>query len=368
METTNQNGETLNVHFNLDTWMKDLESVISNTTLYDLVIPGTHDSGTYGILEPPVQKPDFTQVLHLKKNIETLIKLIEYKSGRTQNKTIQEQLLLGARFLDLRIKRFNREKGYKLHHSSTKTTISLDEALNDIKNFIDKKEHSKEIIIVGITPGNTGNSDLTKILDTFKTKFANRIASKNFAKAHCIKDFWGEEKQIVLFWNWNSKSTNYPRKKEKGKLKIDDEFIWTYNDVKEAYAGQKSTPGTFIGLLSSEIDSWENEKYTKKLNIPFIIQGVVPAPLVNKEPETWKNMMKYLDNDDEINIYKMIKTVHPDFKDLVKDIWNRGKESLLNIIIIDFIDECPDFIKLLIHYNIQKHAVLSEEVEELSMH
>ena len=62
-------------------WMAELIQVAPEVKLRDLVIPGTHDSASYSL------------------SSWTLFSA----AGRTQNVSVYEQLLRGARYLDLRV-------------------------------------------------------------------------------------------------------------------------------------------------------------------------------------------------------------------------------------------------------------------------
>jgi hypothetical protein len=336
------------IDFRLDHWMEDLMDKIMNLPLSRLIMPGTHDSGTYGIPIPSWDPLD--------------IGLKTYNASRTQSKSISDQLLFGARYVDLRIRRFDGEKGYKLHHGPVKTTISLDNALNQINNFIDN--HTKEIVILGITPYDKHfQSDVNKIFNIIKTKFNNKIASPiDFPGERCIQDFWDKGKQIILFWNNNKFPSNDHDLFWKIKDKNKDEDI---DHFESAYGGIDSTPKDFTIELKKRIETWAKERKEKEdqkdrnAYRPFVIQGVVPAP-----PEWWK----YIGIDDyPINIHKMIKDVHPQFIKLIEDMWTSDQQkSLLSIITVDFFDECPDnFFKKLIQYNIQKQDVKSEQKEEI---
>ena len=329
MEIINQTGKIQSANFKLDQWMKDLQNKIGDRPLSHVIIPGTHDSGTYD--------------------------LKIYGASKTQNVNFSDQLLLGARFLDLRIvRRYNTRlnpiinKEYFIHHGSKNTGIKLKVALDQIKTFIDSKE--SEIVIIGVTTSNTGISDFDNILEIFVEEFKGKIAPRDYSRTHCIKDLQAKKYQIVLFWNWNG-ANDYPHKYQNLFWRMDlpqSDFVelwWTNNDVKYAWSGADSHPGNFYKTLKAKIENSYIE------NLSFVIQGVVPSTLANKK-NWWR--LNY------INIHANVGEVHRKFKSLVKEtlapeMWKLkgNKTNLLNIIIVDFFDECNknDFITQLISYN-----------------
>lgn len=70
-------------------------------TLYDLVLPGTHDSAAYDT-RPDLLSRGTVLPLHFRP-IRTLCTSIQTDFALTQNLTILQQLRAGARFLDIRV-------------------------------------------------------------------------------------------------------------------------------------------------------------------------------------------------------------------------------------------------------------------------
>lgn len=110
----------------LANWMNIYSSALAPLTIPELSIPGTHDSGTYDM---PI----------------TVAKSL----SKTQSLSLYEQLIAGARALDLRVGYQSDKTGderYVLVHGTWKSNTSLTEALQQVKLFIDK--HPKEIVIL----------------------------------------------------------------------------------------------------------------------------------------------------------------------------------------------------------------------------
>ena len=98
-------------------WMK---KVSDDTKLIDMSIPGTHDSGaTHSIFDV---------------------------SGKCQDLSIKQQLNVGTRFFDLRLKLVGEE--FKIVHSFVDQNLKFKKVLNDLSNYI--KENNSEFIIISI--------------------------------------------------------------------------------------------------------------------------------------------------------------------------------------------------------------------------
>jgi hypothetical protein len=98
-------------------WMWNLRTHIGDTALNQLLIPGTHDSGTYNMIG----------------------------LAQTQEDSISRQLEAGIRHLDLRVGRF--DDALRIHHSGDFTTgLTLSGVLGDVASFL--SSHPNEVVIL----------------------------------------------------------------------------------------------------------------------------------------------------------------------------------------------------------------------------
>jgi hypothetical protein len=109
-------------------WMFDIWTSIKDRKLAEVIIPGTHDSGTYQ--------------LGWGSGIN---------SAKTQNVSIGEQLKDGIRYLDLRVTEASHtgcadDSVWWLFH--TWKSYRLQEALDEIAAFVKKPANAKEVIIL----------------------------------------------------------------------------------------------------------------------------------------------------------------------------------------------------------------------------
>lgn len=110
-------------------WMADNWDFIKDKKLAQIVIPGTHDSGTYQLR--------FGNGINVAK---------------TQNVSIGEQLKDGIRYLDLRLIEAKHrdcadDSVWWIHHGGF-YSYRLQDALDEIASFVKKPANSKEVIIL----------------------------------------------------------------------------------------------------------------------------------------------------------------------------------------------------------------------------
>ncbi|XP_023220953.1 PI-PLC X domain-containing protein 1-like isoform X2 [Centruroides sculpturatus] len=107
-------------------WMNKNRKYISNLSLTELMIPGTHDSGSYATFP-------------YDDGIVTIISRYVY----AQEERIFNQLTYGIRYFDLRVARVNHQ--FIIQHGSIITKNTLEEVLSDVLDFV---ETTKEIVIL----------------------------------------------------------------------------------------------------------------------------------------------------------------------------------------------------------------------------
>lgn len=129
-------------------WMSCLPPELQNKPLWELVIPGSHDSMSYDLdLHSPIIEPNNL------KNYGRLVcvRYIVRKWGRTQEADIVQQLNAGARYFDLRIARKENDPDptrlYFYHGLLTHSDVET--VLRYIKDWAEM--HPKEIVILALS-------------------------------------------------------------------------------------------------------------------------------------------------------------------------------------------------------------------------
>ena len=165
-------------------WMSDIWTFIKDRKLAEVIIPGTHDSGTYQ--------------LGWGSGIN---------SAKTQNVSIGEQLKDGIRYLDLRVVEASHtgcadDSVWWLFH--TWKSYRLQEALDEIAAFVKKPANSKEVIILDfqdITLNYDDASAIDVLLALVQKKLGPYIVPIDQASNwhnSTLADFVGQGRQIIV--------------------------------------------------------------------------------------------------------------------------------------------------------------------------
>lgn len=133
-------GSTLNDSgVSPETWMHDLAPYLGSRRLSDIVIPGSHDTGTYGLIDDPI----------------SLI-------GKAQTEDITHQLNDGIREFDIRVgwNGSNAVGGlagcsntgyyYVVHGALSACSVKLQSVFDQIEQWANKPGHEQEILLVSL--------------------------------------------------------------------------------------------------------------------------------------------------------------------------------------------------------------------------
>lgn len=192
-------------------WMEAMSNLICDKRLIDMVLPGTHDSGTSEINISSSYSPEYytESVFESKKNY--INEARSYKAiidgeekeffsiwAKTQPLTIEEQLYAGIRYFDLRICMMDDGKLYFCHGMRG---ALVSKTIKDIKNFI--KNRRKEIIVLDFNhfyPRDSFNHEelLDELWGAFKEDIVYPPSECEYYK---IKDIWDTNRQIIVFYD-----------------------------------------------------------------------------------------------------------------------------------------------------------------------
>ena len=170
-----------------DQWMNLYSNTLGILTLTEMTLPGTHDSGTYHLLN------DFAKPW-----------------TETQDISLNAQLKRGIRVLDLRIGQ-NKPGDYLIVHDVFRTNYTLKEALKEVTDFIDST--SKEIVVLDfhrfVNLGE-GIFDYDQLKSQIKIYLSGYYLHVSQGKDKRLKDIWAsvEKNRIVVAWN-NNNSDSY---------------------------------------------------------------------------------------------------------------------------------------------------------------
>jgi hypothetical protein len=149
-----------------DHWMADLSTDIGPLPIGEVIIPGSHDTGTYAL-------NDFMAAAAPAYAV-------------TQDIDVAAQLQHGIRQLDIRATYHDRGNGavdyYILHSDSFITDLSLEDILDDVQAWVATPGHEKEIVILRVRASSNDNpARFNEICQHFKSSFGSLLIAPSSA-------------------------------------------------------------------------------------------------------------------------------------------------------------------------------------------
>ena len=166
----------------LKSWMWQYQRFIGHKKFTDLILPGTHDSGTYD-----------------------MVTVVGRGWTKCQNLCIREQLEAGARVLDLRIGFQNSETGnqrFILVHDTWRTHITVHDALEQVKAFCSANNGEVVVLDFHRFVDLDGNSDGMKeeLIEIVKNQLSDKMIGYE-RKDETLNDFVASSGRVIPAWN-----------------------------------------------------------------------------------------------------------------------------------------------------------------------
>lgn len=182
-------------------WMAGLP-VLSTLPLTQLPIPGTHDSGSYGITPRSewalTGKSQFGFLTELPQFLQDLlVKPIAAAWGKTQSNDIYDQLASGIRYLDLRLT--NEPDGQIYLEHGLRAELAS-EAIDDIAQFA--AAHPREALIVYVQGINNFTPEThAEFIAEMQAAFGSRMAPRALGTSATLADLWAIDKNVIVVYN-----------------------------------------------------------------------------------------------------------------------------------------------------------------------
>lgn len=290
---------------NTSSWMYDNRELIYNKSLYDITIPGTHDSGSYNLTGKTF--------IDIPNEYEGLIKIAEYlhipidkiiiQWTQTQTVDITQQLNYGSRYLDLRICYYNNQ--WYIHHNFI-VGIPLINVLDQIEQFLIKEQG--EIVIIELTHILNSSEKAIKLLNnTLYTKFKDFLYKTATYKNETIGKLVGQGQRLFI---------------------VSSADIYMYgNSIINTWANTYNTT-QMIKYNDNVMNNWYTNKYKGLLKLSWVL-----TPTINTIIEGLfsDNSLTKLEKDLDSMLYTWMNNYL--YKEIVKC------PIFPNIIIVDFIEK-----------------------------
>lgn len=212
-----------------ENWM----SYFQNKSIHELVIPGSHDSFAY----------DFKILGPNESGMPRIANLFIKLWAKCQSKTIYEQLLMGIRYFDIRITKYNGEY-YTIH---SLIAVPVNQVLHDILLFIDTFPTEKIILDfnhlyiddvkefeeylkfqIGDKAVSNNNDNIVAAIGTLDKPLFVFVDDDNtsFFNSDILKSFWHDTNDVNLL------TTSMSEESKEGLLRITQAILTpTQSDV-----------------------------------------------------------------------------------------------------------------------------------------
>lgn len=189
------------LNVDLSDWMADLPA-LSTLPLTQIPIPGTHDSGSYGITASSpwalTGKDQFGFLTELPGFLQDLIvKPIAAGWGKTQSKTLYEQFDDGIRYVDLRL---TNEPDGVVYLEHGLRSVPFTEVVDDIGAFA--TEHPQEALVIYIQGiKNFSPETHAAVIAQMDAAFGSRMAPRALGTSATLADLWAADKNVIVVYN-----------------------------------------------------------------------------------------------------------------------------------------------------------------------
>ncbi len=182
-------------------WMGDLPA-LSTLPLTEIPIPGTHDSGSYGITaQSPwalTAQSQFGFLTELPGFLQDLIvKPIAAGWAKTQSNDLYDQFSEGIRYVDLRL---TNEPDGQVYLEHGLRSVLFTDAVDDIAAFA--TEHPREALVIYIQGINNFTPEThAAVIAQMTEAFGSRMAPRVMGTSSTLQDLWEADKNVIVVYN-----------------------------------------------------------------------------------------------------------------------------------------------------------------------
>lgn len=209
-------------------WMYDSREVIGNRRLTDIAIPGTHDSGTYGITATSAGANDGKGVStviawinevesHWYSRILDEFGVLDFVKGaaslitswwaKTQHNNFPTQLADGIRYFDLRVQ----QSGSSYYCVHSLLGANLQDLLSGIQAFYRNPASSHEILLLDFqhTFDMNNESFAALLKNVLRDADGNSLMIPR-GPVPCLNDLWATKQRVVVFFDDDATVAAHP--------------------------------------------------------------------------------------------------------------------------------------------------------------
>lgn len=230
----------------------------SKAAIKDIMLPGSHDSGTYNITIDSEYSPDgfyFVDELNILKST-TLANKIFANWSKTQPLKVRQQLEQGIRYFDIRLC----ARGSSVYICHGKYSVDFSRFIQDMKQFLDDPRYRQELVILDINhlyemnPAHH-NTAINELLHSFGSKIADK---NNFGLDSALEDFWKNNKQVIIIYHDHAVRKAYPE-------------LWSSSTISSIWP-DKTNGKDLINSLNANLERRLNSEDNQRF---YVVQGIL---------------------------------------------------------------------------------------------
>lgn len=282
-------------------WMAQIPN---DRILNQLIIPGTHDSGTYGITPDSLFSLSSDDVLPLWletiSNLlpKSIIRPIVAKWSKTQPDSLTQQLNAGIRYFDMRVCHFTNGSNiddFYLCHTLLGETLS--DALTQIQQFA--LSHPDEIIILDINHiyNIKSDDDETQLMQLLSHNLSGVAVANTYTPTSTIGAIRASKRNVIILMDADHSITD-PNAEQ-----FFTHWVWHQSSIESPWldvsssADLKQKMDTEVAFRASNYQTANNffvYQFIKTENTNQVINGILNP---TQYPDNTQSYEKNVDND-----------------------------------------------------------------------
>ncbi|KAM4796679.1 PI-PLC X domain-containing protein 1 [Rhinophrynus dorsalis] len=181
-------------------WMAQLPEALWDTPLYNLSIPGSHDTMSYCLdITSPIDPDSPTMLSVFDKFVPCIARTIILKWSTTQSLSVTEQLQCGVRYLDLRIAPRPGDPSQTLYFAhGFFTSVTVLTIFREIMDWL--HTHPKEVLVLACRRLKTLTPELhSHLISCIHSVFGSRLCPRH--EMPTLRAMWKKGYQVILSYD-----------------------------------------------------------------------------------------------------------------------------------------------------------------------
>lgn len=326
---------------NPTTWMTDLASKLAPRPLASVALPGTHDSGTYGITRRSKfspDKPGLAQRFNGRGLVDRIVRTVSSSWARTQGEDFATQLNAGIRYLDLRICQSPKDGEIYLCHAQY--SVPVEDVISAADAFC--SANPREIVILDFNHFYAMSEEAWNGLgQTLLDTFGSRVVPASSGPGVTVGEIWDAKQQVVIFYDGqqiqcSAGSSGGGTQEPPPGPSVDPRF-WSQSQIQSCWPNTDSQ-GDLLEKLKAEVAQgppagklWVLQGILTE-SAETVIAGLVPGSDAPSSMEQWATY-----------------STTPAVSTWIANYW---QDAGLNIVIVDWYESASaDYVQTVIALN-----------------